>query len=150
MNPSVLRCDSFTLVCVTTDTNRLNTFSPQSFTHTGSADIPSLAILLAVAVPLLMSRALYEGGTLGGRPSCLFLCISHSSLYITRQGCWPSVGTPKVTLNPFKGPVFSFLDVTYQQPRLTAWYGELPYTYSRITMEPNPHVCWNVVIGMLL
>ncbi|KAG8507725.1 Alpha-ketoglutarate-dependent dioxygenase alkB-3 [Galemys pyrenaicus] len=30
-------------------------------------------------------------------------------------------------------------DVTYLQPRLTAWYGELPYTYSRITMEPNPH-----------
>ncbi|KAF3822015.1 hypothetical protein GH733_007389 [Mirounga leonina] len=30
-------------------------------------------------------------------------------------------------------------DVTYKQPRLTAWYGELPYTYSRITMEPNPH-----------
>ncbi|KAM8813712.1 alpha-ketoglutarate-dependent dioxygenase alkB homolog 3 isoform 2-T6 [Rhynchonycteris naso] len=30
-------------------------------------------------------------------------------------------------------------DVTYQQPRLTAWYGELPYTYSRVTMEPNPH-----------
>ncbi|XP_040351327.1 alpha-ketoglutarate-dependent dioxygenase alkB homolog 3 isoform X1 [Herpailurus yagouaroundi] len=30
-------------------------------------------------------------------------------------------------------------DVTYKQPRLTAWYGELPYTYSRITMEPNAH-----------
>ncbi|XP_073870003.1 alpha-ketoglutarate-dependent dioxygenase alkB homolog 3 isoform X6 [Macaca fascicularis] len=30
-------------------------------------------------------------------------------------------------------------DITYQQPRLTAWYGELPYTYSRITMKPNPH-----------
>ncbi|XP_034869602.1 alpha-ketoglutarate-dependent dioxygenase alkB homolog 3 [Mirounga leonina] len=39
-------------------------------------------------------------------------------------------------------------DVTYKQPRLTAWYGELPYTYSRITMEPNPHVCWNIVVGM--
>uniref|UniRef100_A0A8C2RGK6 Alpha-ketoglutarate-dependent dioxygenase alkB homolog 3 n=1 Tax=Capra hircus TaxID=9925 RepID=A0A8C2RGK6_CAPHI len=35
-------------------------------------------------------------------------------------------------------------DVTYQQPRLTAWYGELPYTYSRITMEPNPH--WHPVL----
>ncbi|XP_008585622.1 PREDICTED: alpha-ketoglutarate-dependent dioxygenase alkB homolog 3 isoform X2 [Galeopterus variegatus] len=31
-------------------------------------------------------------------------------------------------------------DITYQQPRLTAWYGELPYTYSRITLEPNPHI----------
>lgn len=30
-------------------------------------------------------------------------------------------------------------NVTYQQPRLTAWYGELPYTYSSITLEPNPH-----------
>ncbi|XP_019665471.1 alpha-ketoglutarate-dependent dioxygenase alkB homolog 3 isoform X1 [Ailuropoda melanoleuca] len=45
------------------------------------------------------------------------------------------------------GPVFSFLDVTYKQPRLTAWYGELPYTYSRITMEPNPH--WHPVLRSL-
>nr|XP_058925918.1 LOW QUALITY PROTEIN: alpha-ketoglutarate-dependent dioxygenase alkB homolog 3 [Kogia breviceps] len=37
--------------------------------------------------------------------------------------------------------------VTYQQPRLTAWYGELPYTYSRITLEPNPH--WHPVLLML-
>ncbi|XP_012510786.1 PREDICTED: alpha-ketoglutarate-dependent dioxygenase alkB homolog 3 isoform X2 [Propithecus coquereli] len=38
-------------------------------------------------------------------------------------------------------------DITYQQPRLTAWYGELPYTYSRITMEPNPH--WHPVLSTL-
>ncbi|CAD7687214.1 unnamed protein product [Nyctereutes procyonoides] len=38
-------------------------------------------------------------------------------------------------------------DVTYKQPRLTAWYGELPYTYSRITMEPNPH--WPAVLCTL-
>ncbi|XP_021006543.1 alpha-ketoglutarate-dependent dioxygenase alkB homolog 3 isoform X1 [Mus caroli] len=38
-------------------------------------------------------------------------------------------------------------DVTYPQPRLTAWYGELPYTYSRITMEPNPH--WLPVLWTL-
>ncbi|XP_037695382.1 alpha-ketoglutarate-dependent dioxygenase alkB homolog 3 isoform X2 [Choloepus didactylus] len=38
-------------------------------------------------------------------------------------------------------------DITYQQPRLTAWYGELPYTYSRITMEPNPH--WHPVLSIL-
>lgn len=38
-------------------------------------------------------------------------------------------------------------DVTYPQPRLTAWYGELPYTYSRITMEPNPH--WHPVLSTL-
>ncbi|KAM8929258.1 alpha-ketoglutarate-dependent dioxygenase alkB homolog 3 isoform 1-T1 [Lycaon pictus] len=38
-------------------------------------------------------------------------------------------------------------DVTYKQPRLTAWYGELPYTYSRITMEPNPH--WPAVLRTL-
>ncbi|XP_072647292.1 alpha-ketoglutarate-dependent dioxygenase alkB homolog 3 isoform X3 [Canis lupus baileyi] len=46
-----------------------------------------------------------------------------------------------------EGPIFSFLDVTYKQPRLTAWYGELPYTYSRITMEPNPH--WPAVLRTL-
>ncbi|KAL0628910.1 Alpha-ketoglutarate-dependent dioxygenase alkB-like protein 3 [Plecturocebus cupreus] len=38
-------------------------------------------------------------------------------------------------------------DITYQQPRLTAWYGELPYTYSRITMEANPH--WHPVLRTL-
>ncbi|XP_023418785.1 alpha-ketoglutarate-dependent dioxygenase alkB homolog 3 isoform X2 [Cavia porcellus] len=38
-------------------------------------------------------------------------------------------------------------DVTYLQPRLTAWYGELPYTYSRVTMEPNPH--WHPVLHTL-
>lgn len=38
-------------------------------------------------------------------------------------------------------------DITYPQPRLTAWYGELPYTYSRVTMEPNPH--WLPVLWTL-
>ncbi|XP_044536925.1 alpha-ketoglutarate-dependent dioxygenase alkB homolog 3 [Gracilinanus agilis] len=38
-------------------------------------------------------------------------------------------------------------DTSYLQPRLTAWYGELPYTYSRITMEPNPQ--WHPVLGTL-
>ncbi|XP_010149528.1 PREDICTED: alpha-ketoglutarate-dependent dioxygenase alkB homolog 3-like, partial [Eurypyga helias] len=28
--------------------------------------------------------------------------------------------------------------VSFEEPRLTSWYGELPYTYSRITMQPNP------------
>ncbi|XP_072474502.1 alpha-ketoglutarate-dependent dioxygenase alkB homolog 3 isoform X6 [Notamacropus eugenii] len=37
--------------------------------------------------------------------------------------------------------------ISYLQPRLTAWYGELPYTYSRITMEPNPQ--WHPVLTML-
>ncbi|KAM8970668.1 alpha-ketoglutarate-dependent dioxygenase alkB homolog 3 isoform X2 [Sarcophilus harrisii] len=37
--------------------------------------------------------------------------------------------------------------MSYLQPRLTAWYGELPYTYSRITMEPNPQ--WHPVLSML-
>ncbi|XP_038620224.1 alpha-ketoglutarate-dependent dioxygenase alkB homolog 3 [Tachyglossus aculeatus] len=37
--------------------------------------------------------------------------------------------------------------ITYQQPRLTAWYGELPYTYSRVTMEPNPH--WHPLLSTL-
>ncbi|XP_074086609.1 alpha-ketoglutarate-dependent dioxygenase alkB homolog 3 isoform X2 [Macrotis lagotis] len=35
----------------------------------------------------------------------------------------------------------------YLQPRLTAWFGELPYTYSRVTMEPNPQ--WHPVLSML-
>lgn len=27
--------------------------------------------------------------------------------------------------------------VEYQQPRLTAWFGEQPYSYSGITWQPN-------------
>ncbi|XP_036747587.2 alpha-ketoglutarate-dependent dioxygenase alkB homolog 3 isoform X2 [Manis pentadactyla] len=38
-------------------------------------------------------------------------------------------------------------NVTYQQPRLTAWYGELPYTYSGVTVEANPH--WLPVLHTL-
>lgn len=37
--------------------------------------------------------------------------------------------------------LFVFLDLTYEEPRLTAWYGELPYAYSRLTLQPNPNVC---------
>uniref|UniRef100_G1NDF7 Alpha-ketoglutarate-dependent dioxygenase alkB homolog 3 n=2 Tax=Meleagris gallopavo TaxID=9103 RepID=G1NDF7_MELGA len=36
---------------------------------------------------------------------------------------------------------------SFEEPRLTSWYGELPYTYSRITMQPNPH--WHPVLTML-
>lgn len=28
----------------------------------------------------------------------------------------------------------------YDEPRLTCWYGELPYTYSHSTMQANPQV----------
>lgn len=28
----------------------------------------------------------------------------------------------------------------YEEPRLTCWYGELPYTYSHSTMAPNSQV----------
>ncbi|XP_042527044.1 alpha-ketoglutarate-dependent dioxygenase alkB homolog 3 isoform X2 [Dipodomys spectabilis] len=48
---------------------------------------------------------------------------------------------------PWKQRVGVREDITYLQPRLTAWYGELPYTYSRITMEPNPH--WPPVLSTL-
>ena len=28
----------------------------------------------------------------------------------------------------------------YNEPRLTAWYGDLPYFYSGVVQEPNPKV----------
>ncbi|XP_040458058.1 alpha-ketoglutarate-dependent dioxygenase alkB homolog 3 isoform X3 [Falco naumanni] len=37
--------------------------------------------------------------------------------------------------------------VSFEEPRLTSWYGELPYTYSRITMQPNPN--WHPLLTML-
>ncbi|KAG9470494.1 hypothetical protein GDO78_017607, partial [Eleutherodactylus coqui] len=39
------------------------------------------------------------------------------------------------------------LDGPYQEPRLTCWFGEVPYTYSRSTMQPNPH--WHPLLTML-
>uniref|UniRef100_A0A8D0GFH7 Alpha-ketoglutarate-dependent dioxygenase alkB homolog 3 n=1 Tax=Sphenodon punctatus TaxID=8508 RepID=A0A8D0GFH7_SPHPU len=38
-------------------------------------------------------------------------------------------------------------DLSYEEPRLTAWYGELPYTYSRLTMQPNPN--WHPLLTAL-
>ncbi|XP_073515551.1 alpha-ketoglutarate-dependent dioxygenase alkB homolog 3 isoform X2 [Phyllobates terribilis] len=38
-------------------------------------------------------------------------------------------------------------DGPYQEPRLTCWYGEVPYTYSRSTIQPNPH--WHPLLTML-
>lgn len=38
-------------------------------------------------------------------------------------------------------------DLTYEEPRLTAWYGELPYTYSQLTLQPNPN--WHPLLTML-
>ncbi|NWR30740.1 ALKB3 dioxygenase, partial [Tachuris rubrigastra] len=38
-------------------------------------------------------------------------------------------------------------EVSFEEPRLTSWYGELPYTYSRITMQPNPN--WHPLLTVL-
>ncbi|KYO21812.1 alpha-ketoglutarate-dependent dioxygenase alkB-like protein 3 isoform A [Alligator mississippiensis] len=38
-------------------------------------------------------------------------------------------------------------DLSFEEPRLTSWYGELPYTYSRLTMNPNPH--WHPLLTSL-
>ncbi|XP_068049830.1 alpha-ketoglutarate-dependent dioxygenase alkB homolog 3 [Anomalospiza imberbis] len=38
-------------------------------------------------------------------------------------------------------------EISFEEPRLTSWYGELPYTYSRITMQPNPN--WHPLLTML-
>ncbi|XP_075044467.1 alpha-ketoglutarate-dependent dioxygenase alkB homolog 3 isoform X1 [Mixophyes fleayi] len=38
-------------------------------------------------------------------------------------------------------------DGPYKEPRLTCWYGEIPYTYARSTMLPNPH--WHPLLTML-
>uniref|UniRef100_A0A0F7Z1M9 Alpha-ketoglutarate-dependent dioxygenase alkB homolog 3 n=1 Tax=Micrurus fulvius TaxID=8637 RepID=A0A0F7Z1M9_MICFL len=38
-------------------------------------------------------------------------------------------------------------DRSYDEPRLTAWYGKLPYTYSRLEMQANPD--WHPLLAML-
>ncbi|XP_042334416.1 alpha-ketoglutarate-dependent dioxygenase alkB homolog 3 [Sceloporus undulatus] len=38
-------------------------------------------------------------------------------------------------------------DQSFDEPRLTAWYGELPYTYSRLTMQANAD--WHPLLTML-
>ncbi|XP_013379464.1 alpha-ketoglutarate-dependent dioxygenase alkB homolog 3 [Lingula anatina] len=36
---------------------------------------------------------------------------------------------------------------SYAQPRLTAWFGDLPYSYSGLTWDPNPN--WSPLLTML-
>lgn len=36
--------------------------------------------------------------------------------------------------------VYSGPGEAYEEPRLTCWYGELPYTYARSTMAANMQV----------
>ncbi|NWU94472.1 ALKB3 dioxygenase, partial [Upupa epops] len=38
-------------------------------------------------------------------------------------------------------------DGSFEEPRLTCWYGELPYTYSRLTLPPNPN--WLPLLTLL-
>lgn len=45
--------------------------------------------------------------------------------------------------------LFFPLDISFEEPRLTSWYGELPYTYSRITMQANPDVCVSIATGFI-
>ncbi|XP_064423171.1 alpha-ketoglutarate-dependent dioxygenase alkB homolog 3 [Latimeria chalumnae] len=48
---------------------------------------------------------------------------------------------------PWKQETHVRQGVSYLEPRLTAWYGDLPYSYSRIRKEPNPH--WHPLLSML-
>ncbi|XP_077178344.1 alpha-ketoglutarate-dependent dioxygenase alkB homolog 3 isoform X2 [Paroedura picta] len=48
---------------------------------------------------------------------------------------------------PWRQRTHSRKDLTYEEPRLTAWYGELPYTYSWLTLQANPN--WHPLLTML-
>ncbi|XP_034163167.2 alpha-ketoglutarate-dependent dioxygenase alkB homolog 3 isoform X2 [Pangasianodon hypophthalmus] len=39
---------------------------------------------------------------------------------------------------------YGMMGEAYEEPRLTCWYGELPYTYSRSTMQANPQ--WHPIL----
>ena len=41
-------------------------------------------------------------------------------------------------------------DDTYQQPRLTAWLGEHPYSYSGVTHPPNTEVSGTAVYSVVM
>lgn len=42
---------------------------------------------------------------------------------------------------------FRMMGDAYDEPRLTCWYGDLPYTYSRSAMQPNTQ--WHPVLSTL-
>nr|XP_056706666.1 alpha-ketoglutarate-dependent dioxygenase alkB homolog 3 [Euleptes europaea] len=48
---------------------------------------------------------------------------------------------------PWKQRTHVRQDLSYEEPRLTAWYGEIPYAYSRLTLEPNSN--WHLLLTML-
>ncbi|XP_074660751.1 alpha-ketoglutarate-dependent dioxygenase alkB homolog 3-like isoform X2 [Tubulanus polymorphus] len=48
---------------------------------------------------------------------------------------------------PWKQRSHRFQSEKYLEPRLTAWYGELPYTYSGTTLQPNPE--WSPALQVI-
>lgn len=47
---------------------------------------------------------------------------------------------------PWRQKTNSYDGKPYLEPRMTAWYGEMPYSYSRITQEANPEVCNTLIL----
>ncbi|XP_072278314.1 alpha-ketoglutarate-dependent dioxygenase alkB homolog 3 isoform X2 [Pyxicephalus adspersus] len=82
--------------------------------------------------------------------------ISTSSSGVSRLRLFPSFIEPKEAdwmfeqlqrEIPWRQKTNVGPDGPYQEPRLTCWYGEVPYTYSRSTMQANPH--WHPLLTML-
>lgn len=91
LDSTVVQCDSFTLIYVTTDTNKWHSLT-SAFAQTVSARVPSLVFSL-VALTHSTSEIpcpLWRWGV-GSEP---ILCISHSFLHIARHSGWHALGTP--------------------------------------------------------
>lgn len=82
--------------------------------------------------------------------------ISTSASGVSRLRLFPSFIEPKEAEwmfeqlyreNPWRQKSNVGPDGPYQEPRLTCWYGEVPYTYSKSTMQANPH--WHPLLTML-
>ena len=74
--------------------------------------------------------------------SCVFHIVVRLRLmpdFIAADECKPVFDELLNTL-PWQQETVVDGDETYQQPRLTAWIGEHPYSYSGITHPPNNEV----------
>jgi len=81
--------------------------------------------------------------------SCIFYVVARLCLmpgFIAADECKPVFDELLSTL-PWQQETVVDGNETYQQPRLTAWIGEHPYSYSGVTHPPNVEVGEQIIVS---
>lgn len=117
---------------------------PASATDAGKPTFqPSERSLPSVVTKTISAAGTYDISTEPSGMSTLRLMPD----FIAADECKPVFDELLNTL-PWQQETVVDGDETYQQPRLTAWIGEHPYSYSGITHPPNNE--WPAVVKMLM